>query len=1298
MILPIELWGGKNQTDEVNIHFTDTIPQIIARIVLKLNTTTHHMIIMKPYELPQFSAEILKKEKTFRLPPIVVFDLFHYMRTTKLKSLSEIFQSIQTMFREYSQEMRKQKMDTSFIPFYHDFPLELSLFLDTFLVVEYHERAKSKIATKFLERMFQLELKPYPPIPSVPAYLRNAFYREFNDDMLSLIETEFEKWQDRSKQLVKEADDLWNNYESPSMVNIGPTVLDGYRIEIELKCQQTLGELFQKMKLTLQFPCARYKDLYQLSCPTFHVNEQSTDELASFQDNFSDKTPLTVWDADGHVTLIMIKDDLNHVRMRFDVDQNQTIDARLALFDFEKKNISKSNKIGIRGSFQFQDTCFDPVLFADYMMNEKFPQRYMYNQESNRASRRHGSLYTYFLSPFFNQKIPILIADNTLLYNLEPQGIQSRESFTYAKSRYGLVTSTLQCVPNPENPKSKYSVSIRVLRCLNEDILDYYRHMFSVIYGYYLQEYTTLLPLYQTILGKKYSPIYPLWISRKSDNRKALHLSKKYPRLFTVPLYSRTCQREYPNIISDEAATEIEDDKKMKYPSIPIEEIQPEWYVCPSGQKFQYPGLTKFEDEKAILGYVPCCFEKPQTTKSKKIIQEIEKAVKNGLPARSVNILKKGNILYPIKTQKLIHIPGQRGYLPNELYTFFIGFPSFANKLFQNQEFVRFGVMVGPASLVECCELYYSQTHKTTKRSLSLLKTLITDKKEMHDPSFFWKPEMVQRTLEAFFGISLLFFYRDRDDKMTILRSDSYESYSTKNPIVCIYVHWGGENDLLANRSYPQCELMALYTKDHVDFDLIPFSEKPRLWNTLFHWFQGSNIQFPFSMDIIDVQVFQKLPLQGLHHQWVDDHDNARILFSSIGSSLVPFFCTKPIPRLAELPIMSLTKFSWSICGDSQLWNVIDQFEKWISVGSTKTNLLCIEFQLGQINVMVPLSSKPLREYEWTGPLLPLTMEHRQWLSENFPLHKKWITSFTQSPSTSLQELIYLLPLKPSTQTAKVYHSEKMANIIMEYGLVFLAHYCQEHQKQVLKYVPTEDEWMDTFMDTYCQIERHVSYPEVSELHPLLFHSQKGLLTPHVHDGPFEKKEELYSKKLVVSSKIASKLKQFLLWTFWQNPSFVENVSEWIEIPSYYTTFIDYARPEMYFCRDIQSFSSLYEDAQVRIYDYDLQDPYALFPKYSFFWQNSFQNPLAMQPPLLTRRNIANEQEAFKYYQNWKHHHVFGEPLTSVLTDNEKMNRPFLKTWNEKDEKFETFGILPWESNNKNVFYVPTRQQLMVYM
>ena len=876
-----------------------------------------------------------------------------------------------------------------------------------------------------------------------------------------------------------------------------PTATSGFQhmgklvlLEIPTATQST-GTLFNNLVLNDDLCVARYKNFYKMYA-------LRALDPASFQEKTPDFYSTSVYSPDGKLH-VMVQNTEKGLRLQSVLSKNALLSTPQDLLDFLKIPEKEYEEIsaGLMAEFYVENpspldagspwSALQAPLFANLVMNDENFSKFLSVNDTDKISRQNNSLYLYFYDP-----LPVS-SQHTIYVS----------GWNRLASRFGDLTAILTPV---QLEAGDFRIHVKITRSSHQDVLDKFMYVLTRLVRLYNKQYTTQLEAFQALIPE-YAPVFqdPTGIPSSSVGT----LSTLDPVLFPSNVYSRSCQNPNPLVVSEETAAAIPEDRKLLFPPREQGGVPPRWFTCPTtpyekdGKVYAYPGLKKLQRIDHPFHAAPCCYIKPHTAKSKKVVD----AILHPPEEKPIKVVYMPTIR-PLETQKIINHIGQRGRLPTPVENFMAVVRPFV-------PYYRVGVPTNweQEPVLAALEYYYGvRENKAFFRTPRVLRTLLLQEpleitlqqnydigldgvarilrdNEYIDPSRFYK------LLENFYRVNLFIVARDKDQKMSIVRPRSIASYYwnrvRSRPVVFLYQHFGGTADSTDEDIQAQCELMG-YEDDsgQLRFETPADDNFFRLVQLACSTFQGDALNTSLTLP------FRHPLMEALEAQILDGMGKTRaLLFTEsryigvLGTPMAPL-------RLASMPKNNLLPSRENV----------EAFLEACNVPVLHAQQYAHQFVFLHVDVFTPMVF--VARYAPGGTLEAVDHE----------------PSFLQ----------YILPEKTSVLSTMTW-TQRFSTILQDYLVILLSEYLHDH-KDILttKSIP---EMVDSFLEEKTRYDSGYHVPPESSVSPLV-HQNPQLMD---HDD-----------RLVLPLSFQPKMPFFLRWWMTTKGDEIRLMHQLRELPSYF--------------------------------------------------------------------------------------------------------------------------------------------------
>lgn len=941
-------------------------------------------------------------------------------------------------------------------------------------------------------------------------------------------------------------------YDAVDPMSIVDEQITGYIIRFMFTTSQTTGELFDQFLTTPDFPVARYKTFYKINL----ANTKNIKEEPIIPSILHD---LQIFNKDGDVNIHVINtpEGLN-IQCLLIVGSTLSTPEDIIRFLNLEGNIKSSEQFGVRTQFYIKNMCIDPSVFSDMVINDILFTKFLSVNDTDKISRQNKSVYLYFTDP-----------QSESTFEKEEIYVGGwKRTF----SRYGTLTAIINCEIDEGNT---YKVCIRILRSVDEYILQSFKNKIGVFMSLYKQNEDSMLKLYKELIPS-FTPFKPQYEDIKDKKDPIDILNEAEPRIFVKNIYGVSCQEVKPIIVEDEKVIEsLPENKKLMFPPVEFEGIKPRVYTCPGPDliikgkpnKLIYPGLKKLppggKDEHPF-GYVPCCYkEDTWFDTNKKINKKLEKTIKG----QDVKEEVKKNIDRPIETNKIIFHLGKYGLLPKDLELFFLCMDP-------TQQYFRVGVPIHD-SFLSCLEYQHSMRNQQPMRTSEEIRAQIVGMDRLHiglqenydigvegikailmDNLIPLDPKRFTRILENFYDVTIYVFSRDKSENKVVKKLKKEEDVTATKKIqimipnetrsyyrydhvlrnvVAIYQHWGGKMNELVKMKDPHCELIV--GRQFNNEKKYVFKASNIEWRTLsescFNFFDGKHQDIPLTIN--DGILFKYLS-----GQIIDVLGKTRVYIFKYNDQNIPGFLEHPVA-----PCGIETTDTFEILSFRRVYKFLsseDIIPYKIHYYTYFPKLVFVYVKMAQVKLIFPCKI--------TSGELPDTVVK---IDDTPPSEILMITSYNQTQ----QQINF------NDYDDKI----RLSSILQDYCIKYLSEF-MENNKDIIKHQDIDD-WMDIFLNEYTTIVKddHI-YPKVTlEDIPIRFNDNvPGLIQ---------------NNKVLVAAAVQNKLKYLLKWFIVRKEEVIPEIKLLREIPSYFQHVSNFQKiPNQVI------FNTIYKYSQVKHYPY----------------------------------------------------------------------------------------------------------------
>jgi hypothetical protein len=989
-----------------------------------------------------------------------------------------------------------------------DYKIPLSSFLEDWVFLQLLVHFKDNMAVLaphllLVKSVLTLEWFQQLEFPLVDPDTQKRLHRRQFLDRLSVewYTTKRQTFLDKTKQIESHnvlSQNMGTLFQATSPLSLTGLEYMGKVILLDIPTTtDSTGTIFNQLVLHDELCVAKYKNFYKMYTPRRL-------DVSGFEEKVPDFYSTSVYSADGKL-LLLIQNTEKGLRLQCILSQNSFLSSLENLLNFlpiptptEYEEISA----GLLAEFFVDNpspldagvpwSAFQAPLLANLVMNEDAFSKFLSVNDTDKISRQNHSLYLYFFDP-----LPVP-SPHTIYVS----------GWNRLASRFGDLTAILTPV---QLEKGDFKIHVKITRSSHQEVLDKFMYILSRLIRLYNEQYLQQLEMFQALVPG-YTPV----LQEPMGNPPTLHtLSTLDPILFPSNVYSRSCQNPHPVVISNEAAAKLPEDRKLLFPPLESNGVPPRWFTCPTtpyekDQKvYAYPGLKKLPRIDHPFHAAPCCYIKPHTDKSKKVVENILHPPEE----KPEKVVYMPN-LRPLETQKIINHVGQRGRLPEPIEHFMTVLQPFV-------PYYRVGVPTHweQEPILAALEYYYALREKQSFfRSPRVLRTLllkeplqitlqqnydiglqgvarILRENEYMDPTRFYK------LLENFYRVNLFVLTRDKDQKIHILQPRFISSYYwnkvPSRPAVFVYQHYGGSADSTDEDIQAQCELIGYEKSGVLRFDMDADPKFFHLVQLAMATFQGNQLNTPL------VLPFRQEMIKALDAQILDGMGKTRaLLFTEaryMGVLITP---------MAPLLLESVSK-NWLLPVRAD----VEAFLEHCKVPVLHRQEYAQQYVFLHVDLFTPMVF--VVKYAPGGHLETLVSE----------------PSFLQ----------YILPEKESVISQMTW-TQRFATILQDYLVILLAEYMDLH-KDILttKSIP---EIVDSFLQEKTRYDSGYTLPMESSVSPL------------VRQNP----QLLIDDRLVLPLSFQPKMPFFLRWWMTMKSDDIRFLGKFRELPSYFEYAEDFQR------------------------------------------------------------------------------------------------------------------------------------------
>tara|TARA_B110000261_G_scaffold55348_1_gene65215 strand:+ start:10092 stop:13634 length:3543 start_codon:yes stop_codon:yes gene_type:complete len=477
------------------------------------------------------------------------------------------------------------------------------------------------------------------------------------------------------------------------------------------------------------------------------------------------------------------------------VPLNDLIEKRFmkSLSSIQNIEIIGSEQSGVNGVFYFPQRKMDRYIMSDLIMNNPIYSSFMSIDESDKATKKKGSLYVHFYSQDFGE----------LAFNITEKVSIKNDANLKGKDIYEL----FKIGSNYIRIKISYADSL--------EIIEKFQLMLSKLFIIYDQNYEEIKEYYERFLPSLFTITSEVIIEQTK-----LKLKDIAPEVFVIG-YPQKCL-DKPTIISDDEVEDAEQQGKivMRYPK-EDEGFPQRNYIC-NNPVAKFPGLRENPlSNKYLVPFLPCCYKKNQTDKKGSVFRHYF--------YEEERMESKDNQQNFIKTNKFVQ-KDNFGALIGDI-----------NKIFEvfdiKHDFIylRKGVSKTKNSFLECIleglqdrileipdvekEQYLQDIREEIGNNIKICNS---GKQEMYDYTSkqindylldfgeYLDPRLTLSILEKYFNCNIYVFNRFGFNSGKIVTPRHAEPFyrfkpTNTNRSIFIYEHLGSTSD---HAKYPMCELI----------------------------------------------------------------------------------------------------------------------------------------------------------------------------------------------------------------------------------------------------------------------------------------------------------------------------------------------------------------------------------------------------------------------------------------------------------------------------------------------------------
>jgi hypothetical protein len=932
----------------------------------------------------------------------------------------------------------------------------------------------------------------------------------------------------------------------------------GQITNIILDTKETAGTIFNKLNLKPEIPFAKYKIFYKI-CMNVNLDDVEN------KDHLNDPH-LKIFNQENNI-IIYIQNTFEGLELQYISTNTLSSESDLKSFlNLEQCRVLHKKEVGIMydffiinnppSSYSENWNPMDSSIMADIIMNNPIFSNVFYINDSEKISRQNKSIFIYFKNFISKQEdIPIYVGGWNRIH-----------------SRFGDLTAILTPFYNEDT--KNFQIYVKITRSKNIETIRFFKmYLFKLVANYnqnilkYIDEFKQVYKGFQISLK----------IEKMSTQDPILH-----PKIFSYHSFVIGCQsHKKPIIVSHEEADRIEPHKKILFPPVPYQDIEPQWYIC-QNEEYCYPNLKEVYEKNHPFGYAPCCYKtKSKEKDQRKIINDIIHKIKNEKYESFSDVIDfqqklKQETTYILKSPKLeLDDFNKIGYLESQLVTFLKSIFYFSQTLTDKKEpsyyyFVRIGSSHWKYdSLLSCLEYFHTKMMslkpQSTPRSRSLSSSQVSIQilREMIQTfiinfPYVYLQENVPLPIDSLLQqLNNPYQYIDANHFITILQ----EFYN-----VSIYIF-----------VYKEME------KNNYQIQLF----QPSFLKQFLFSFQN-NVQKRPLLFLIEFQSNQMIP----HYEiigYMDTHiknykEDLKLTDISIDMSHIHFYCNYN-RHLYNLIVQSYTCFtSFNTDKQSTEFKSIELIDlsqiKWMdhlpkfqyidNFGKTKLLIFENNYIALLLNPILPLFQNCvqcdlqfvidsiyktnirsiLRHFK--NHSIPIKLYKYKTLFYLIPYQYYYIIAYYEDLSIKSKNIPILknelcileFLMEEKRSKGSIFHQihslSKLANILQDYCIIEFQKYLSN--KSICPSVFELSQHIQFFFDECIHFIDDYNYPDIHHI------------SPRFDSNPLF----FYQDKLVLIDNMKSKLSFFLQWFFTTKTSSLQMYSELIEIPSYYQFTTDF--------------------------------------------------------------------------------------------------------------------------------------------
>jgi len=371
---------------------------------------------------------------------------------------------------------------------------------------------------------------------------------------------------------------------------------------IKIDAPWTTGELFGRLRLCTEIPFGKYKMFYKIRVNTM------IDDITNTESTEMTDTHIRLFNPERQI-VVFCKRESDGLYIQHMSSTEYTTEKILQCCGLEeyRTNVIPLEDVGIMKEFYIINTkpadfpvnqVWNPMessIVSCIIMNHSVFSTLFWVNDTEKISRQNKSIFLYFKN--------IVSASTTDIFV---------GGWNRTQSRLGDLTAIM--TPIIDEASQTYQVHVKITRSRDLNTIKHFQMYLIKLLCYYNSTYQENVRLWKEI-----DPLYQVPSKIETVSFKDLPLFP--PALFNYKSVVRGCQKPRKcRIVSDEEARRIPEERRIQYPPLPVvlsdsnnhEIVRPQWYVC-DDKKHRYPQMITNYDKHHPLGYVPCCFIKPQS-------------------------------------------------------------------------------------------------------------------------------------------------------------------------------------------------------------------------------------------------------------------------------------------------------------------------------------------------------------------------------------------------------------------------------------------------------------------------------------------------------------------------------------------------------------------------------------------------------------------------------------------------------------------------------------------------------------